>query len=256
MLILQSVLQDILEEIRKSISFYEKKSKRKIKKVLLCGGSSLLPKLSSYFASNLGIDTQVPDPWEGINVEKSFKKRKPHPVFFANVIGLAKRGLEKDPEKAGINLIPPEKRLKPAFIGRRLAKSKIFSFFVIGWTIAALGLLSWVIYTYIFRAFCPEVPSIKEPLIEEEAPEEITPEEGEEEEEVVPEEELILKVIIEETETGWLRVREGPGKAYPEITKVFPGESYPLLEEAKEWYKIELEVGKEGWISAKYASKQ
>lgn len=37
--------------------------------------------------------------------------------------------------------------------------------------------------------------------------------------------------IIKETGTGWLRVREGSGTIYPEVTKVYPGESYPLLEE-------------------------
>lgn len=163
MLILQSVLQDILNEIKKSISFYEQKSKRKIKKILLCGGSSCVPELSSYLASNCGIETEVPDPWEGIDVEELFKKKelrkiiktKLHPVFFANVIGLAKRGLEKDPETAGINLIPLEKRPKPTFIGRKLSKSKAFSFLVFGFVIVAFVFLGWVVYTYILKTLFP-----------------------------------------------------------------------------------------------------
>lgn len=114
MLILQGILRDILDDIKKAINFYEERGGRKIKKILLCGGSSFLPKLDSYIASNLGIETKIPDPWEGIDVEILFKKpefrkiieTKLHPVYFANVIGLAKRGLEKNPEKTGINLLP------------------------------------------------------------------------------------------------------------------------------------------------------
>lgn len=159
MLILQSLLQNILEEIRKLIRFYEAKSGRTIKKILLCGGSSFIPNLPSYFASNLGIETSVPDPWKGINVEKLFKKKqlrkiittRLHPIFFANVIGLAKRGLEKDFETTGINLIPVEKRPKPTFIGRKLSKSKVFSFLIIGLATAAFAFLGWIIYNYIVK---------------------------------------------------------------------------------------------------------
>jgi len=96
MLVLQNVLQGILNEIRKTISFYEQKNKRKISKILLCGGSSFLPKLTSYIAV------------EKLFTRKEFRKiieTEFHPVFFANVIGLAKRGLEKNPKTSGINLL-------------------------------------------------------------------------------------------------------------------------------------------------------
>lgn len=64
------------------------------------------------------------------------------------------------------------------------------------------------------------------------------------------------QAVIQETETGWLNVRTGPGTNFSVVAKVFPGESYPLLEELTNWYKIEIGEGKEGWISAKYAKKQ
>ena len=114
LLVLQKAFQPILSEMKKSINFYEKEKQRKVNKILLCGGSSFIPKLPSYIFSNLNIETLVPDPWEGINVDILFKKKelrkiietRLHPVFFANVIGLAKRGLEKAPETSGINLLP------------------------------------------------------------------------------------------------------------------------------------------------------
>ena len=63
------------------------------------------------------------------------------------------------------------------------------------------------------------------------------------------------KVTIKETETGWLKVREKESSSSKEISKVKPGEIYVLLEEKTDWYKIDLENGKSGWISASYASK-
>jgi len=60
-------------------------------------------------------------------------------------------------------------------------------------------------------------------------------------------------VVIRETETGWLRVRDTPGSAGIEVTKVKPKEKYKLLEQDNDWFKIDLGGGKSGWILAKYA---
>lgn len=63
------------------------------------------------------------------------------------------------------------------------------------------------------------------------------------------------KVIIKDTETGWLKVRESNSVSAKEVTKVKPGESYVLLDEKTDWYKIDLGSSKSGWISTTYASK-
>ncbi len=68
-------------------------------------------------------------------------------------------------------------------------------------------------------------------------------------------EEEIEMVEIGQTSVGWLRVREGPSKATKELAKVKPGEKFKLLAEEKNWFKIEYEEGKEGWIFADYAKK-
>ena len=65
-----------------------------------------------------------------------------------------------------------------------------------------------------------------------------------------------------ESETGWVRVRTGPGTGNPTVKDandedlvVNDGESYPLLDSQSGWYKIEYETGKSGWISGQYAEK-
>lgn len=63
------------------------------------------------------------------------------------------------------------------------------------------------------------------------------------------------KVVIKDTETGWLKVRESSSSASKEIARVNPKEAYNLIEESKDWYKIELNDGKMGWISTTYAEK-
>jgi len=61
-------------------------------------------------------------------------------------------------------------------------------------------------------------------------------------------------VMIKETPTGWLRVRQEPSTSATELTKINPGETYPYLnEEENGWYKIEYATDKEGWISKVYA---
>lgn len=62
-------------------------------------------------------------------------------------------------------------------------------------------------------------------------------------------------VLIKETETGWLKVRETASSVSNEITKVKPNEKYNLLDEQNGWFKIDLGQNKNGWISSKYASK-
>ncbi len=77
-------------------------------------------------------------------------------------------------------------------------------------------------------------------------------EEGEKELEVSP----ILKVKILSTPTGFLRVRDEPNKDASETGRVKPDENYNLVEKdsSGQWYEIELEEGKTGWISSEYAT--
>lgn len=66
----------------------------------------------------------------------------------------------------------------------------------------------------------------------------------------------ISKVLILNTPTGFLRVREGNSVTSSEIAKVKPGESYELIYEKEDWFEIKLSDGKKGWVSASYAVKE
>jgi excisionase family DNA binding protein len=62
------------------------------------------------------------------------------------------------------------------------------------------------------------------------------------------------KVNISETPTGWLRVRNAPQGA--EIGRVYPGDSFNLLDQNGNWLLIEMSAGASGWISSDYATIQ
>jgi hypothetical protein len=63
------------------------------------------------------------------------------------------------------------------------------------------------------------------------------------------------KIMIKETETGWLRVRDLPGNTATEIDRVKPLSIYTMLSENNGWFQIDLGNGESGWVSTKYAEK-
>lgn len=65
----------------------------------------------------------------------------------------------------------------------------------------------------------------------------------------------VPKVTIQNTPTGFLRVRENNSITSSEVGKIKPGESYELISERESWFEIKLNDGKTGWISSQYAVK-
>lgn len=62
-------------------------------------------------------------------------------------------------------------------------------------------------------------------------------------------------VQINETGTGWLRVRAEPTQTSKEVAKVDVGKRYPFFETSDNgWHKIEYESGQEGWVAGSYAT--
>lgn len=66
----------------------------------------------------------------------------------------------------------------------------------------------------------------------------------------------VAKVVILQTPTGFLRVRDQASLNGSEIGQVKPGETYQLLDERTAWFQIKLTNGQSGWISSQYAQKQ
>jgi hypothetical protein len=69
-------------------------------------------------------------------------------------------------------------------------------------------------------------------------------------------EESKIRIVILDTPTGFLRVRETNSTGGTEIGRVTPGQSLPFVSEESGWYQIKLPDGKTGWISSDYAEKQ
>lgn len=62
-------------------------------------------------------------------------------------------------------------------------------------------------------------------------------------------------VLIKDTPTGWLRVRETPSTTGIELAKVNPGDKYALVDSQTGWVKIKYEGTKTGWVSDQYVEK-
>lgn len=65
-----------------------------------------------------------------------------------------------------------------------------------------------------------------------------------------------LQVVILNTPTGFLRVRESGSLASSEIARVVPGEIFDFVKEQEGWFAIRLKDGRVGWVSSQYARKQ
>lgn len=63
-------------------------------------------------------------------------------------------------------------------------------------------------------------------------------------------------IVIKDTPTGWLRVREKPSTNASESARVNPKDTFAVLDEQDGWYLIEYEKDKKGWVSGQYAEKQ
>jgi type IV pilus assembly protein PilM len=140
-LALRSSIDKIIEEITRSIAYFEKKTGQTIKRVLLVGGSAKLPGIVDYLTSKIDIEIISGNPWHRLKksagILKIFKKREG--VLYSTVIGLMLRGQQKDYRK-GINLLPSNKR-KGSIIQLRSGNKRdwikyvIFAFIIIAFAL-------------------------------------------------------------------------------------------------------------------------
>jgi type IV pilus assembly protein PilM len=60
------------------------------------------------------------------------------------------------------------------------------------------------------------------------------------------------QVEILDTTTGWLNVRSGPGVDNDIVSRVNPGETYPLIDESGDWFEIKVDDQTTGWVSSEF----
>lgn len=154
----------IIAEIKKIIKYCEDKQWVSAQKIILTGGSALLPGLADYFSKQMNLPVEIGNLFKRVAIagqDAQFFSS----ALFGNVIGLALRGASKS--SSGINLlkrVPREKfqvdslilklmssgHLKKSTLIRSILNNYIF---VIPLFIIAVILLAIMAYWYIYRPF-------------------------------------------------------------------------------------------------------
>lgn len=86
------IMDTIVGEMKRAIAFYaEKHAGRRIEAIVLSGGTSKLPGMVVYIATEMNIETQLANPWVGIKRESRFSVLDPQGPVFSVAVGLALR---------------------------------------------------------------------------------------------------------------------------------------------------------------------
>jgi len=101
---LKKAAQILCQEVKKEIKFTEERYQFKISKIILAGGSSLLPGIKDYLEKEISLPMENGNPLIKLSKDNILAKKEKS-ILFADVIGLALRALEKDPIKVDINLL-------------------------------------------------------------------------------------------------------------------------------------------------------
>ena len=105
--ILEEHGRKLTEEIKRSSSYHEGEFGERVEKIILIGGTSLLPGLDQFLSENLNdFEVEKGNPLKKIKSKDIFDHS--NSLFYSNVVGLSLRSLKKNPTKGGINLLPKE----------------------------------------------------------------------------------------------------------------------------------------------------
>lgn len=91
---IEPVLEKIASEIERSIKFYQDRSKSKLEKVLLCGGSVNLTYLQDYLSKKIKITTEIGNPWANVTTYPLKAVPKTEIPIYTTAIGLALRNIK------------------------------------------------------------------------------------------------------------------------------------------------------------------
>lgn len=90
---LKPVFDLIMAEVKRDLAFYQKeKPGEQVRRAVLCGGSAKLPGAIVYLAQSLGLEVQIGDPWQKIEMdEKTRGVLSEDAAVYAVAVGLAMR---------------------------------------------------------------------------------------------------------------------------------------------------------------------
>ncbi len=143
---LEKGMEKIVEETKEAIKHYQKKTGNEIKKIILSGGTALLPEIDKFFQSRFQyLEIEIGDPLKKIKRRGGIDPNKA--VLYANSLGLALRSIIKDPIGGGINLLPGKikEKEKKVYWQRHRQKSIIIQIILAALILAA----ALLIYLYI-----------------------------------------------------------------------------------------------------------
>ncbi len=88
-------LDPILKEVKQAIQNFYQEENKEVKKIIIAGGTSILPGVKEYFKSYFNKETEIANPFQDLIypdvLEKELKEMGP---FFSVAVGMAKKGLE------------------------------------------------------------------------------------------------------------------------------------------------------------------
>jgi type IV pilus assembly protein PilM len=93
---LKPIVDHLVEELNKSISFFQEKNENKhIEKIILTGGTTALPGLPLYLANATGLTVEIGNPWQNISYPTELQSSLAGlSLNYSTAIGLAMRGLK------------------------------------------------------------------------------------------------------------------------------------------------------------------
>ena len=139
--ILEKCLSFLIEEIKDALGYYQGKFGDEVGKIILAGGSTLLPGIEEYFQKNTKKSVEIGNSL--LNIKKTSLLPEKRAILFANVIGLAIRGISSNPADSGINLLLEKiKRRQKTLLSER----KRFFLFVFIFVISLLFLLLTILF--------------------------------------------------------------------------------------------------------------
>jgi len=87
---IKTIFDVVVEEIKKTIIFYQEKQGVRLRNAIICGGVAKLPGVVSYLAESLGLEVQVGDPFTEIILDEKQKAELGDDApIYTTAIGLA-----------------------------------------------------------------------------------------------------------------------------------------------------------------------